>query len=107
MAVAMPVGAMDVGARPGTLPTERKPCLRYDGDGIIRGTLNDVRPGGENVSTVGMRRAVVSLAALISFTIAGALRNLDGAGPYLVSVFIMIGVVLGMAVAASVIRGRR
>jgi hypothetical protein len=54
-----------------------------------------------------MRRAVVSLAALVSFVIAGTLRSLDGAGPYLVTVFIMIGVVLGMAVAASVIRARK
>lgn len=58
------------------------------------------------MSTVAMRRAVVSLAALICFIIAGALRSLDGAGPYVVVVFIMIGVVLGMSVAASVIRRR-
>jgi hypothetical protein len=54
-----------------------------------------------------MRRAVVGLAALVSFVIAGILRSLDGAGPYLVVVFIMIGAVLGVTVAASVIRGRK
>jgi len=53
-----------------------------------------------------MRRAVVSLGALVSFIIAGALRSMDAASPYVVAMFILIGVLLGLAVAASVIRAR-
>jgi hypothetical protein len=53
-----------------------------------------------------MRRTVVTLGALVSFAIAGALRSLDAASPYVVAIFVVIGVVLGLAVAASVVRAR-
>jgi hypothetical protein len=59
------------------------------------------------VSTVARRRAVVSLAALLSFIIAGALRSIEDSSPYIVVVFIVIGVVLGLSVAASIVRARR
>jgi hypothetical protein len=58
------------------------------------------------VSTVARRRAVVGLAALLSFIIAGALRSFEDASPYIVVVFIVIGVVLGLSVAASIVRAR-
>jgi hypothetical protein len=58
------------------------------------------------VSTVARRRAVVGLAALLSFIIAGVLRSFEDASPYVVVVFILIGVVLGLSVAASIVRAR-